>query len=361
MFGRQAKKDLLAARAEIATLQARVQALDARASGLQEQQDQLYAENLRLQDEQQLLQGVMANLPHFSTSLTNIQQSFSRLTSQLNDNRQAAQLAASESDSNRDALQKMTGNLQGMFERISSASESVGGLSRRTGEIGGIVQLISEIAEQTNLLALNAAIEAARAGETGRGFAVVADEVRKLAERTAKATAQISTLVSGIQAETSQAHDIMDVGAKNAAQHSQESNAAVQGMQNLLDISSRMEVNISSSSQLANVQLANLQELELKLGVYKTLLGLEHLRPEDIPEVTECILGRWYYEGEGHEEFARLPGFVEMETPHKAVHDNARRAIACHLAGDTANALDALRKMEEANLAVMQGLARMLG
>jgi methyl-accepting chemotaxis protein len=87
-------------------------------------------------------------------------------------------------------------------------------LAGRVTEIESILMVINDIADQTNLLALNAAIEAARAGDAGRGFAVVADEVRRLAERSKTSAAQISKLVDGAQAESSDTVMALDKGVR---------------------------------------------------------------------------------------------------------------------------------------------------
>lgn len=90
--------------------------------------------------------------------------------------------------------------------------ETTDQLQEVTGEISGILAMITHIAKQTNLLALNATIEAARAGEAGRGFAVVAQEVKNLASQTQAAAASVEQRLGSIFAMTEQvSHAVVSV------------------------------------------------------------------------------------------------------------------------------------------------------
>ncbi len=116
---------------------------------------------------------------------------------------------------------------------VTESAQLMASLGQRSDQIGLIVKVIKDIAEQTNLLALNAAIEAARAGEQGRGFAVVADEVRKLAERTSTATSEISTMITAIQEETSNAVTTMEKGSTEVNDGVAKANKAGQSLLNI--------------------------------------------------------------------------------------------------------------------------------
>jgi len=114
------------------------------------------------------------------------------------------------------AAEELTASISEISRQVAQSSKitdkAVDGARRTDGivrslatgaeRIGAVVGLITDIASQTNLLALNATIEAARAGDAGKGFAVVASEVKTLANQTAKATEEIGTQITHIQAAT---------------------------------------------------------------------------------------------------------------------------------------------------------------
>ncbi|WP_339070632.1 methyl-accepting chemotaxis protein [Pseudomonas idahonensis] len=116
-------------------------------------------------------------------------------------------------------LHALVGEVQGNAQMIEH-------LAQESATIDGVLTVIRSIAEQTNLLALNAAIEAARAGEMGRGFAVVAEEVRSLAQRTAGATAEIQTLIAGLQAAAQQSVQGMRAQVEHAEATASQAQAA---------------------------------------------------------------------------------------------------------------------------------------
>ena len=361
MFFASLKKSLVRVEAENLRLHGDNADLLARITVLEAERAALMDEAGKLRRDRATLDGVFASLGSFGDSLDGVRQSFFGLAATLNREKASVREAASQSEHNRQAFEKISENLRVTFGKMTEASKNVDGLDRRAGEIGGIVRLIKEIADQTNLLALNAAIEAALAGSAGSGFAVVADEVRKLAERTTKATSEISGLVNAIQEETHTAKFVMDVGAEDASRYSAESELAMHSMAHLLELSRNMEQAVSSSALLSNVELANIEELMLKLEVYKVFLGISRMPASDLPDDKHCRLGQWYYDGEGRERFAGLPGYAALEIPHRAVHQHAKRAVECFYAGAHEAALVELQAMEHANQVVMAGMVRMLG
>ncbi len=154
---------------------------------------------------------------------------------------------------------------------VSESSHLITSLGERSKQIGEIINVIKDIADQTNLLALNAAIEAARAGEQGRGFAVVADEVRKLAERTSKATTEISGMIQGIQSETYQAVSAMGNSLKRVELGAKLSTEAGDALQRIVEsvngLQSMVQMIASATEEMSTVSESISSDIEVIASV----------------------------------------------------------------------------------------------
>ncbi|MBV5341720.1 MAG: methyl-accepting chemotaxis protein, partial [Deltaproteobacteria bacterium] len=151
--------------------------------------------------------------------------------------------------------------MEQIAKRVQHTAEAIKSLGERSDQIGAIVGTIEDIADQTNLLALNAAIEAARAGEQGRGFAVVADEVRALAERTTRATHEISTMIKTIQTETKTAVDAMQEGVREVAHGTAEASRSGEALQQILAQVNEVTQQVNQIATAAEEQTATTNEI----------------------------------------------------------------------------------------------------
>ncbi len=174
---------------------------------------------------------------------------------------QSSQKAGHEAGEGGKLMQETVKGMDRIFEVVNESAATVDSLGKRGEEIGDVIKVINDIAEQTNLLALNAAIEAARAGELGRGFAVVADEVRGLAERTSKATEEVSGLIISIQTETRQAVERMDEGTQLVTVGVKLSNSAGEALEKIVERANDVNNMIHAIATAGEEQSTSTQEM----------------------------------------------------------------------------------------------------
>ncbi len=197
--------------------------------------------------------------------------------------RNASEIATSSSETARiakngeEVVNKSVTESKTIVETVSASAIVMQSLGEKSKQIGEIVAVIKDIADQTNLLALNAAIEAARAGEQGRGFAVVADEVRKLAERTAKATSEISQMIGSIQGEVdkavetmSQTNEKVNVGLQYSLDAGEQLTAIVQSVTSL---QSMVQQIASATEEMSTTSEAISGDIQAVAGGSKEISG----------------------------------------------------------------------------------------
>ena len=310
--------------------------------------------------------------------------------------RMVAESARRAGDLTQQGFSVVERTVQGIRERGEQTKLNAGAVTKlgeRSQQIGEIVSTIEDIADQTNLLALNAAIEAARAGEQGRGFAVVADEVRALAERTTRATKEITDMIKAIQAETASAITSMEAGVRDTAHGAEEAAHLVESLQEVLEQVNTVTMQVSQIATAAEQQTATTSEIagnimqitdaahesslrsrdtagevsrlnrlaeqllliqsEFKqeedvagcIAKAKTahivftskvkshLAGGERLDSGAMPSHQTCMFGKWY-QSKGQDACGHTGAYRQIDPPHAKVHEHGKQAVIAYDQGD---------------------------
>lgn len=233
----------------------------------------------------------------------------------LGTRRDEALTTRDESAQMRDGMHTLVAQLNEARVHAMDSAQQMNSLESETNGITNLVQVIDGVSDQTSLLALNASIEAARAGEHGRGFSVVATEVRNLASRTGDATKEIESVIARIRSQTIAVAGVSRDNSVEMEQLAQEAESARLRLLHLIELANTSSSALGDAAILSEIELANLEELEIKLTVYQILSGLSKTQANALPDETQCQLGQWYYQGSGREHYAGRLDFAAIEAP----------------------------------------------
>lgn len=220
------------------------------------------------------------------------------------------------------ASESILENSKLLNECLGETAESAGEMITHVKNISEFLKGIQGVASQTNLLALNATIEAARAGEAGKGFAVVANEVKELSKQTSNLVVDVENTLQKIEESSKSVENSMN----KAFVQSDENNETLRqfniDIQDTRTANNLAIQNVEKNSDRVFVTLAKLDHVIWKINTYLSILKKEPVFK--FVDHHNCRLGKWYYEGDGRQNFSKVQSYGDLESPHAVVHNGTR-------------------------------------
>ena len=207
-----------------------------------------------------------ASISSTSTSMTEIADGLTNITSIANEQQQGI----TRTVKNLDNQKVLLGKLLNQMELLKTSSEN----------ISHFVGTINSISAQTGLLAMNASIEAAHAGEKGKGFAVISHEIRKLSDETTKSASKIEESLSEnakIVDETSAfVKEFVDVNEMSSGELKETMNAIekiISGIGEIDEGTRSVNMSLHDIVDLSNNSTSKVENVTLEVGNQKTALA----------------------------------------------------------------------------------------
>ncbi|MFQ5669686.1 MAG: methyl-accepting chemotaxis protein [Acidobacteriota bacterium] len=177
------------------------------------------------------------------------------------DTAQATGQAADDAETGRAAVERTVAGMQEIEAAAARTGGVIRGLTEDVGRIGTVLDIIKGVTDRVNLLALNASIIATQAGEHGRGFQVVAYEIKDLAQRTARSTGEITTLVRSIEGGATEVREAMEAGSHHIVDGVALSREAQRALQKIQDGTRRSSERVQEIASATSEHAAQTRQI----------------------------------------------------------------------------------------------------